>query len=88
MTCASLGLVSSCTSLLHMVLFFVLPSRWYCHVDDDMYINIPTLIRKLHSYNPSEMKYVGYWLSNLWGSNRMSVGFYFNYNYIFCLVMQ
>ena len=61
-----------------VVLVFFLPSRWYCHVDDDMYINIPALIRKLHLYNPSEKKYVGYWLSNLWGSNRMSVGFYFN----------
>ena len=57
-----------------MVSIFVLTSRWYCHVDDDVYVNVPTLVRKLHSYNPSEKRYLGHWLTNFWGSGRMTVG--------------
>ena len=64
------------THVLHFytVLIFVLTSRWYCHVDDDMYVNVPTLIRKLHSYNSSEKRYLGH---NLLGPGRMTVGLYF-----------
>jgi len=50
-----------------------LPYRWFCHIDDDVYVNIPNLVKKLHSYNPSDKRYVGYWLTNLWGSGRMTV---------------
>jgi len=56
--------------------------KWFCHIDDDVYVNIPNLVKKLHSYNPSDKRYVGYWLTNLWGSGRMTNGNYDNFPHV------
>lgn len=34
-------------------------SRWFCHFDDDNYVNIPRLVRFLGDYNPREDWYLG-----------------------------
>lgn len=40
--------------------FFLLsPVRWFCHFDDDNYVNVPTLVKTLQSFNPHEDVYLG-----------------------------
>ena len=35
--------------------------RWFCHFDDDSYVNIPVLVKTLQQYNPeSERLYLGH----------------------------
>ena len=34
-------------------------SRWFCHVDDDTYVNIPALLKTLQQYNHTEDWYLG-----------------------------
>ncbi|XP_074648813.1 fringe glycosyltransferase-like [Tubulanus polymorphus] len=33
--------------------------RWFCHVDDDTYVNIPRLVNVLRKYNDSKPWYIG-----------------------------
>lgn len=33
--------------------------KWFCHVDDDNYVNVPRLLRLLGNYNPQEDWYLG-----------------------------
>lgn len=33
--------------------------RWFCHFDDDNYVNIPQLVKMLQKYNPTEDWYLG-----------------------------
>jgi len=33
--------------------------RWFCHFDDDNYVNVPQLVRLLRAYNPLEDWYLG-----------------------------
>jgi hypothetical protein len=33
--------------------------RWFCHVDDDTYVNVPELSRLLRKYNHTEDWYLG-----------------------------
>ena len=43
--------------------------RWFCHIDDDMYINIPLLVSTLQKYNPfQEFRYIG---RHPWPPNTM-----------------
>ena len=35
--------------------------RWYCHVDDDLYLNVQTLVETLKQYDPSKDCYIGNW---------------------------
>ena len=37
--------------------------RWFCHFDDDEYLNIVNLSKKLNTYNSSADYYVGHWLT-------------------------
>jgi fringe protein len=40
-------------------------SKWFCHVDDDVYINIPQLVDLLNSYHPlRDHLYLGRWSLN------------------------
>lgn len=40
----------------------IFPCRWFCHFDDDVYVNIPMLIDTLSKYKPSQEKvYIGRW---------------------------
>lgn len=33
--------------------------RWFCHFDDDNYVNVPRLVSFLADYNPREDWYLG-----------------------------
>ncbi len=33
--------------------------RWFCHVDDDTYVNVPALYQLLRGYNHTEDWYLG-----------------------------
>ena len=39
--------------------------RWFCHFDDDIYVNVPALVATLGKYNPTEERwYLGRWSVN------------------------
>ncbi len=38
--------------------------RWFCHFDDDVYVNVPTLMAMLHRYNSTDSLYLGRWSVN------------------------
>ena len=39
--------------------------RWFCHFDDDIYVNVPALVAILGKYNPTEERwYLGRWSVN------------------------
>ncbi len=43
-----------------LVILLCIVSRWYCHFDDDEYVNIGVLAKLLSKYNPeSEKVYLG-----------------------------
>ncbi|KFM56565.1 Fringe glycosyltransferase, partial [Stegodyphus mimosarum] len=33
--------------------------KWFCHFDDDNYVNVPRLLKLLQAYNPQEDWYLG-----------------------------
>ena len=33
--------------------------RWFCHFDDDNYVNVPALVRKLKQYDHNKDWYLG-----------------------------
>lgn len=33
--------------------------RWFCHIDDDTYVNVPALVKLLQQYNHSDDWYLG-----------------------------
>ena len=35
--------------------------QWFCHCDDDMYINIPQLSELLQQFDPHKPYYIGKW---------------------------
>ena len=36
--------------------------RWYCHFDDDVYVNVPVLMRTLREHK--DKQYLGHWHRN------------------------
>ena len=45
-----------------IALIFVLHSyQWYCHVDDDVYVNVPQLSHFLQQYDSHKPYYLGKW---------------------------
>ncbi|XP_013402809.1 beta-1,3-N-acetylglucosaminyltransferase lunatic fringe [Lingula anatina] len=40
-------------------MFFLLTLRWFCHVDDDTYVNVPKLLEMLQNYNHTDDWYIG-----------------------------
>ena len=49
--------------------------RWFCHFDDDIFVNIPALVATLGQYNPSEeRRYFGKWSVNK--KEKMEVSLY------------
>lgn len=38
--------------------------RWFCHFDDDIYVNIPALAELLSQFNATEEVYLGRWSLN------------------------
>jgi hypothetical protein len=47
--------------------------RWFCHFDDDEYLNIGSLSKQLETYNSSKDYYVGHWLTKL-GKEPQTLG--------------
>ena len=46
----------------YLIIIFVFPSlfsRWFCHFDDDNYVNVHTLVKTLKKFNPLENVYLG-----------------------------
>ena len=39
--------------------------RWFCHFDDDIYVNTRRLLEVLSMYNPSHKLYLGRWPHNI-----------------------
>lgn len=39
--------------------FFLFSFRWFCHFDDDNYVNIPKLVELLDNYRPTMDWYLG-----------------------------
>lgn len=48
-----------CKMNVELEFFLRTNKKWFCHVDDDNYINIPKLIELLSSYNSNELWYLG-----------------------------
>jgi hypothetical protein len=46
-------------SYLLFFFFFFIDLRWFCHVDDDNYVNVPALNGLLKMYNPIKDWYLG-----------------------------
>ena len=42
--------------------------QWFCHFDDDMYVNVPALGRLLRQYDPHKPYYIGRWPGEVWGA--------------------
>lgn len=43
-----------------LIFFFLLFNfRWFCHFDDDNYVNIPKLVELLNNYSPTRDWYLG-----------------------------
>ena len=40
-------------------IFFLAGKRWFCHFDDDSYVNIPSLVRKLSTFDSNEKIFLG-----------------------------
>ena len=40
-------------------MYFRLFARWFCHFDDDNYVNVPALVSTLQNLNPGEDVYLG-----------------------------
>ena len=66
--CAYLNLLANhCKVLLSFLIV-----RWYCHFDDDEYVNIPVLMKTLHVHE--DKLYLGYWPSNSrWRGRKVKV---------------
>jgi len=43
----------------HYIRIFIACFRWFCHFDDDNYVNVPRLLKLLDNYNPREDWYLG-----------------------------
>ena len=41
------------------LLLFLIFIRWYCHLDDDMYLNVQNLLQLLDTLDPLSTHYLG-----------------------------
>ena len=48
-------------SFLSPLLLYSTPFRWYCHFDDDLYVNPQALVDLLSQYDPTTDQYLGNW---------------------------
>ena len=35
--------------------------QWFCHIDDDVYVNVPQLSHQLQQFDPHKPYYIGKW---------------------------
>ena len=54
-TCISV----TCQGQARRILLLLLRCRWFCHFDDDNYVNVPALLRKLRRFDHREDWYLG-----------------------------
>ena len=45
--------------MINLPVYLLLPYSWYCHADDDMYLNVPALSQLLDELMPQGKVYVG-----------------------------
>ena len=45
--------------LLCFCTIIMLSHSWFCHFDDDVYLNAPVLVEILEQFSPSERIYIG-----------------------------
>ena len=64
--------------ILIMLLTMIYIYRWFCHFDDDEYLNTGALSKHLKSYNFSSDYYIGHWLSRH-GNKPKSLGNFKNF---------
>jgi len=50
----------------NIAVFFFSRYQWFCHFDDDMFVNVPALSNLLSKYNPSDPLYIGRWDKESW----------------------
>ena len=44
--------------------------QWFCHSDDDVYVNVPKLSHLLQQYDPHKPHYIGKWPpERFWGKH-------------------
>ena len=48
------------SSVCNNIIFFY-SYQWFCHFDDDVYVNIPRLNQLLKNYSPHQPLYIGKW---------------------------
>jgi len=48
-----------CKMEAELTTFLTSGRSWFCHLDDDNYLNVPALVRMLSSYSPKEEWYLG-----------------------------
>lgn len=53
------GCINRCSFFVPCILQFYFIDRWFCHFDDDNYVNIPRLVSLLNEYNPAMEWYLG-----------------------------
>ena len=44
--------------------------QWFCHFDDDVYVNVEQLSNMLQKYNHNEPYYIGRWPHEIFGDGR------------------
>ncbi|OWF48473.1 fringe glycosyltransferase-like [Mizuhopecten yessoensis] len=49
----------SCKMAVEYDFFMITDKRWFCHLDDDTYLNVPGLVKLLQTYNHTDDWYLG-----------------------------
>ena len=47
------------TSIIDTLFFVLIRVQWYCHFDDDIYVNVRELSNLLSKYDPTKPYYIG-----------------------------
>ena len=59
--------------MVNNILVFPFTCRWFCHVDDDVYVNMVPLVRLFKPYDPATQKlYFGHYPDSVWQKMRSS----------------
>ena len=78
------------TTSLTAVIIFCGCFRWFCHFDDDIYVNMAALVATLGKYNPTEEQwYLGRWSVNRKEKIEVLPRFYTHgCRYVCCLLLH
>ena len=62
--------MSICTSRVCW-LWYIVIYRWFCFLDDDIYVNVPSLVKEFQQYDPLNNKvYLGHYPDS-WGPHKV-----------------